>query len=93
VKQHALNKTSFVFTLVHLLIVQWPLVSQVLRKVDVTRMNGAYALFVIEHKNPNDNPEAKNNNNNFSFYCNSWILERRCLFCSQISKRTAENTG
>ena len=41
---------------------------------------------MIKYENPHDNPEAKNNNNNFSFYCNSWILERRCLFCSQISK-------
>ena len=47
-QQHALIKTILVFTLVHMLIVQWPLVSQVLRMVDVTRMNGAYALFVIE---------------------------------------------
>ena len=47
-QQHAIIKTIFVFTLVHMLIVQWPLVSQVLRMVDVTRMNGAYAMFVIE---------------------------------------------
>lgn len=47
-RQCALIKTIFVFTLVHMLIVQWPLVSQVLLMVDVTRMNGAYALFVIE---------------------------------------------
>jgi len=46
--QHALIKTIFVFTLVHMLIVQWPLVNQILRMVDVTHMNGAYALFVIE---------------------------------------------
>ena len=47
-RQHALIKTILIFTLVHMLIVQWPLVNQVLRMVDVTRMNGAYALFVIE---------------------------------------------
>ena len=47
-RQHALIKTILIFALVHMLIVQWPLVNQVLRMVDVTRMNGAYALFVIE---------------------------------------------
>lgn len=47
-RQHALIKAILIFTLVHMFIVQWPLVNQVLRMVDVTRMNGAYALFVIE---------------------------------------------
>ena len=47
-RQHSLIKMIFLFTLVHMLIVQWYLVSQVLRMVDVTRMNGAYALFVNE---------------------------------------------
>jgi hypothetical protein len=41
---------------------------------------------VIEHENPNNNPEAKNNSNNFYFYCDSWKLERRCLFCSKYLK-------
>jgi glucan phosphoethanolaminetransferase (alkaline phosphatase superfamily) len=31
-----------------MLIVQWALVNQVLLMVDVTHLNGAYALFVIE---------------------------------------------
>ena len=47
-RQHALIKTILIFTLVHMLIVQWPLVNQVLRMVDVTRTNGAYALLLIE---------------------------------------------
>ena len=47
-RQHALIKMIFIFTLVHILIVQSPLVAQVFRMVDVTRVNGAYALFVIE---------------------------------------------
>lgn len=47
-KHTSLLKIILIFSLVHMLIVQWPLVTQVLLMVDVTHLNGAYALFVIE---------------------------------------------
>ena len=47
-KHTSLFKIVLIFSLVHMLIVQWPLVNQVLLMVDVTHLNGAYALFVIE---------------------------------------------
>ena len=47
-KHTSLIKIVLIFSLVHMLIVQWPLVTQVLLMVDVTHLNGAYGLFVIE---------------------------------------------
>ena len=43
-KHTSLIKIVLIFSLVHMLIVQWPLVTQVLLMVDVTHLNGAYAF-------------------------------------------------
>ena len=46
--QKSLINAIVYFSLCHMLIVQWPLIKQVLRMVDITTLNGAYALVVVE---------------------------------------------